>query len=468
MVYRLCFRNSKNQEYLFLAHKYLQRDPTEQIAGIREILHDYTTAYCHLTELASSKELGAALLKFQTFENLEAVGSFAHFIESFTVTGTDDPLIKAQAQLRFLAFTNQFIMSEYEPLSVEGGLMADNVREEVLRGAATPDEFSTQPTQELQAILRDRPTLSLETLLNHGGVEIDYANRRIWRDCFWKGSFAKDTLLGWEERVRTAGVGEDVSKTAAVYAGGSFWKRFDSIQNDLAIGYVVNYELDCLPGKPVVKLISYPDNNRKYLRAGDHVLLLNYTNDPYRMIYDLIKVIDKNNCIGVMHLGKFPDGLEFATFVMARDNYPFENMSVPDHQAIFNGDRVRVPVPPEIVGSWEGHVIFLTRPDISLLNQLNPVAFRLRFVPTTNGVEARYQFGLGAKQVQFTGEYAQLIDVTGFRDEIRLIDDNTLIGRCVSETASWFSDSAIRTALDGYLEARQDGFTFYYLLTRVV
>ena len=468
MVYRLYFRDSKNQEYLFLAHKYLQRDPAEQIAGIREILHDYTTAYCHLTELPSSKELGAALLKFKTFEDLQAVGSFAHFIESFTVTGTDDPLIKAQAQLQFLAFTNQFIMSEYEPLSVEGGLMADNVREEVLRGAATPDEFSTQPTQELQAILRHTPTLPLETLLNHGGVEIDYANRRIWRDCFWKGSFAKDTLLGWEERVRTAGLGGDVSKTAAVYAGGSFWKRFDSIQNNQAIGYVVNYELDCLPGKPVVTRVSYPDNNRKYLSAGDPVLLLNYTNDPYRMVYDLIKVVDKNNCIGVMHLGKFPDGLEFATFVMARDNYPFANMSVPDHQAIFNGDHVRVPAPADIAGSWEGHVIFLTRPDISLLNQLNPVDFRMRFVLTTNGAEARYRFGLGAKQVQFTSEYAELIELAGFRDEIRLIDNNTLIGKCVPGTASWLSDSALRTALEGYLDVQPNGLAFFYLLTRAV
>jgi len=359
-------------------------------------------------------------------------------------------------------------MTEYEPLSVEGGLMADNVREEVLRGAATPDEFSTQPTQQLQAVLRDTPTLPLETLLNHGGVEIDYTKRRIWRDCFWKGSFAKDTLLGWEERVRTAGLGEDVSKTAAVYAGGSFWKRFDTIEDNQALGYVVNYGLNCLPGRPVVTRVSYPDNNRKYLRAGDDVLLLNYTNDPYRMVYDLIKVIDQNNCVGVMHLGRFPDGLEFATFVMARDNYPFENMSVPDHQAIFNGDHVRVPAPAEIAGAWEGHIIFVTRPDISLLNQLNPVAFRLRFVPATSGAEARYQFGLGAKQVQFTGEYAELIDAGGFRDEIRLIDNNTLIGQLITGTEAWLSDSAIRAALDGYLELRQNGFAFYYLLTRVV
>ncbi len=466
MVYHLYFRDHDGQEYLLLAHKYLQRNPTEPIAGIREILHDYTTAYCHLSALATSSELGTALLKFKTFENLQAVGSLLRFVESFTVTGTKDPLIKMQARLRFLAFTNQFIMAEYEPLSIEGGLLADNVREEVLRGAANADEFSTQPTNELQAILRDTPTLPLETLLNHGGVEIDYANRRIWRDCFWKGSFAKDTLLGWEERVRTASLGDDASKAAGVYAGGSFWKRFDSIQNGQATGYVVNYGLKSLPGKPVVTQVSYPDNNRKYLRSGDGILLLNYTNEPYKMVYDVIKVIDKNNCIGVMHLGKFPEGLEFATFVMARNNYPFENMSVPDHQAIFNGDHVRVPGRAEIAGAWEGHVIFLTRPDVSLLNQLNPVLFRMRFVLASGGVEARCQFGFGAKQVQFSSEYAELVDAAGFQEKIRLIDSNTLIGKGVSGTSSWVRDSLIRAALHGYLEPRRDGFVFYYLLIR--
>ena len=126
----------------------------------------------------------------------------------------------------------------------------------------------------------------------------------------WKGSFAKDTLLGWEERVRTAGLGDSASRTAGRYAGGSFWKRFDEIKGEELKGHVVNYELHFLPGKPVVRKIAYPDNNRKYFTAGDDALLLTYTNEPYRIVYDLIKVIDANNCIGVMHLGKFPTGME--------------------------------------------------------------------------------------------------------------------------------------------------------------
>ncbi|HEV2495479.1 MAG TPA: GMC family oxidoreductase [Terriglobia bacterium] len=469
MQYHLYFQDAQQNEYLFHAVKYMQRDPHSPVAGVREILHDYTTAYCHLTQMASSKELGTGLVRFKTFEDLAAVGSFANFIESFQVTGTDNPILKAQAQLRFLAFTNEFVLREYEPLSVEGGMMADEVREAVLRGADAPDDFSTRTTQELQTILRDTPSLPLETLLNQGDVAIDYDHRRIWRDSFWKGSFAKDSLAGWEERVRDAGLGDAAAATASVYAGGSFWKRFDSVENGQAIGYVVNYELQFLPGKPVVRRLPYPDNNRKYFRAGDDVLLLNYTNDPYRMVYDTIKAIDRNNCIGVMHLGDFPNGLEFATFVMARDNYPFEKMSVPDHQAIFTGDHAHVPSPTEIAGAWDGHLIFLTRPDISLMNQLNPVAFRLRFLPTTNGVEGRYQFGIlsGSMQVVFTDEFVRLIDFTAFHDEVRMIDPTTMIGRWVSPPMpDWLKSTPLAAALDGYLEPGQDWLVFYYLLTR--
>lgn len=468
--YHIYFEDAQKKNWLFTARKYLQRDPSEPLAGAGEILHNYTTAYCHLADADTGELAGAALLKFKTFESVAALRSFAEFVASFRVTGTHDATLSARARLRFLAFTSQFIIREYEPYSFEGEITADVVREDVARGAAVPDEFSDRPTAELEEILRDSQTLPLATLINRGGVKIDYANRRIWRDSFWKGSFAKDSLLGREERLRNSLFSRGVSKTAMLYTGGSFWKRFDSIQNGEATGYVVNYGVRFLPGKPVVKTVKYPDDRRKYFRAGQEILLLNYVNEPYRIVYDTIKAIDENNCIGVMHLGKFPEGLEFAAFVMARNNYPFEKMSVPDHQAIFYGDHARVPSPAEIAGDWEGHVIFLTRPDISLLNQVNPVAFRLNFKPAASGVEGRYRFGLlsGSMKVQFTDEFVRLIDFTSFHDEIRIIDDQTMIGKWVSPSGqSWLNNALLRKALEGYLEPGKDRFAFYYLLTRV-
>ncbi|MGH9354593.1 MAG: GMC family oxidoreductase, partial [Terriglobia bacterium] len=226
--YKLYFQDAGKKDYLFLACKRLRRDPQRPVAGVTEILHDYTTAYCRLSECDSGNTLGTGLLKFKTFENLAAAESCAEFMRSFRVTGTENLLLKAQAQLRFLAFTNQFLIHEYEPFSMDEDTTAEEVRQEVLRAGVAPDEISTRPTSELQAVLRDTSTLPLQTLLNRGGVKIDYDNHRIWRDSFWKGSFAKDSLLGWEQRLRDALLDRISANAASAYAGGSFWKRFDS------------------------------------------------------------------------------------------------------------------------------------------------------------------------------------------------------------------------------------------------
>src|SRR5579863_4796057 len=122
MNYHLYFLDSQKNEYLFFAKKYMQRDPAAKVVGVQEVLHDYTTAYCHLTRTADGQEPGTGLVKFKTFEDPAAVASFAQFLASFQVTGTDDPKLKAQGQLRFLAFTNQFVIREYGPFIPVGSL----------------------------------------------------------------------------------------------------------------------------------------------------------------------------------------------------------------------------------------------------------------------------------------------------------------------------------------------------------
>jgi hypothetical protein len=259
-------------------------------------------------------------------------------------------------------------------------------------------------------------------------VTVDYENRRVWRDSFWKGSFARDSLLGWDERITTP-----IRKSGPSFAGGRFWKRFDEIRGDEALGYVVNYGVAFLPGRPRVRQIRYPDDKRQYLRAGDDVLLLSYTNHPYRAVYDLVKIVDPRNCVGVMHLGRFPKGLEVATFVLARNNYPFQKMAIPDHETIFHGDRVRVPAPAELAGSWTGYVVLLRRPDLGLRNQFNPPLLRLTFDPGTAVMKARMSLGPvpSEKQVQFDADRIRLTDSSSFTEEIRQIDADTLIGRRV-------------------------------------
>ena len=417
----------------------MQKDTEGGIQGIAEILEDYTTLYCHVYEQmggGTMHEMGTAYLKFRTFQDLAAIGSLAGFLTSFQITGTNDPVMQLQARMRFIAFTGEFVQREYDPLTFGGPLLAADVRDAVARGAETPDFFSTQSSAELQKIMRDTPTLGIEKLLNTGEVTVDFARQRIFRDSFWKGSFVKDTLIGWEERVRDAVLGNDADAAGKTFAGGSFWKRFDSLQDGVARGYVVNYELAALPGLPEVRMVKYPDDNRAYFKKGDDVLLLTYTNEPYRVVYDAIKLVDENNAVAVMHLGTFPNGIVFSTFVMARQNYPFENMSVPDAEVLMKDARAVPPSAAEVEGEWDGHLISLKTPDTSLLNQVSPVLFHVK---QTGG-----QATCSAAGVEFSRPFDA--------KELRKLGPNTLLGK-------W-------TGLDPAV-AKVLGDSLYFVLKRV-
>ena len=467
MVYHIEFQTDAGRRFVLDGKKYMQRDSLAATGTIGEILADYTTLYCHVSEqlaAGSSHEVGIAGLKFRTFEDLAAVGNLTSFLASFQVTGTDNPVTQFQARLRFLAFTAQFVVREYDPLAMGATYLAGDVTAEVLRGAETPDYFSTRPAAELQNILHDTPTLGLDELVNRGGVTIDWDNRRVCRDTFWKGSFAQDSLLGWEERVRTSLLGSSAGEMGRIFAGGSFWKRFDRVEDGVATGHVVNYEISALPGLPEVRQVEYPDDNRRYFKKGDPVLLLTYRNAPYQMVYDTIKVIDHQNAIGVMHLGTFPNGLEFATFVMARHNYPFDHMSIPDHQAIFADPRASVPSPAQLEGRWDGHPIFVATPDSTLLNHVSPVLFHVTFRTTDGKTEASWRAGVLNAQsaVEDTAEVARAVDAPGIGSEFRLIDSQTLIGKWVLSGL----DPALSTALQYFLRMEAGQTTIYFVLQR--
>ncbi len=126
MRYHLEFEDARGRRFAFEGRKYMQKDDARGPRRMTEVLDDYTTLYAHVYEVtgARSRELGTGYLKFRTFEDLSALKSFAAFLASFRVTGTADPLLKLQAQMRFLAFTGQFVMAEYDPLTPELGAPA--------------------------------------------------------------------------------------------------------------------------------------------------------------------------------------------------------------------------------------------------------------------------------------------------------------------------------------------------------
>jgi cholesterol oxidase len=122
MRYHIQFRMDNGREFTFEGRKYMQKDEGVGLRGTREVLNDYTTLYCHVYERDGDsivKEVGTGYLKFRTFEDLAATGSLVEFLRSFKVTGTNDPLLQLQAQMRFMAFTGQFVQKEYDPLAPE-------------------------------------------------------------------------------------------------------------------------------------------------------------------------------------------------------------------------------------------------------------------------------------------------------------------------------------------------------------
>ena len=424
MKYHIEFSTNAGKRFTLEGTKYMQRDGRAGTQMIRQLLEDYTTLYCHIYEHkadGTTSEFGTGWMKFRTFEDIAAIGNLAGFLASFQVTGTTDPVTQLQARMRFIAFTGQFVQYEYDPLSFGPDQLAQDVAAAVRRGAETPDFFSTQPRAELQAILRDTPTRPLESLLNKGTVQYDPAQHRVFRDSFWKGSFAKDSLLGWTERAQQSLLNGAVELSGR-FTGGGFWKRFDQLKDGVVKGYVVNYELAALPGLPEVRKASYPNDARPYFKKGDDVLLLTYTNDPYKMVYDTIKVIDENNAIGVMHIGTFPNGVELATFTMARHNYPFENMAVQDHDALSSGPLAAEPTAGQLAGSWKGYVIYLDTPDTSLRNQVSPMLFEAAIHEQNGGRLMKWKVaGLGMESPEFAQPIAA--------GDLKMIGADTLLGR---------------------------------------
>ncbi|MSV29261.1 MAG: GMC family oxidoreductase [Bryobacterales bacterium] len=452
MRYHVEFMTSAGKRYVLEGRKYMHRTGAGGVNAIREVLYNYTTLYCHVfeSEGGALTEIGTALLKFRTFEDLAAVGSTAAFLASFTVTGTNDPLLRLQGQMRFLAFTAQFVQREYDPLSPDLGSLSLDVQGELLRGAVTPDYFSSRATGDLQTILHDAVTQPLEKLVNTRAVTVDVANRRIHRDLFWKGSFAKDSLLGLEERVRNAALGGDAAKAGALFTAGAFWKRFDRVRDGVATGRVVNYDLDAIPGDPEVRAISYPDNNRRYFRKGDNVLLLRYRNAPYQQVYDTIKIVDDKSAIGVMHLGEFPNGVELATFVMERYSYSFEDMSIEDHQMIFSSAGLSAPVPAQLTGNWRGNFIVIERPNTALLARKTRTPLRLAVGSN------------GAFQVELEGGVKTNVGGTLVPEDMRALGQDTVTGQWKSANLN----AAAIGILRDYVEPYSDRLVLYYVLRR--
>ncbi|MEZ5402821.1 MAG: hypothetical protein R2729_24305 [Bryobacteraceae bacterium] len=317
-------------------------------------------------------------------------------------------------------------------------------------------------TAELQEILRDTPGRPLPDLLNAGAVRIDAAARHVYRDSFWKGSFASDTALGFAEILGAPALGPNFSQ-------GSFWKRFDRIDNGVCTGHVVNYELHWLPGEPEVRAVDYADAKRKYFRAGDPILLLNYLNQPYRIVYDAMKVIDDATAVGVMHLGTYPKGMEFATFYMERHNYPFAKMSADDFRLLPAQPGIAPLDPAGAEGRWEGTLLTLADPNRVLLAQVNPHRLNADVKHDGNRLRVKYRIGIvkGVEEIDLSEENEESAEAPEFSRTALALPGAE--GRPPAIAGRWVTQDTRLLKLPGmaqYAEPAGDGFAFYFFLER--
>ena len=194
-----------------------------------------------------------------TFEDLAAVGNLAGFLSRSRSPGR---ATRASSCRRACASSRSPRSScSASTIRCRPAGRARDVRAAVLRGADTPDYFSTRSTADLQDILRDTPTLRIEKLLNTGAV------RSICRTAASSAILLERLFReGHADRMGRArprrGAGPDSMAAGSAFAGGSFWKRFDTVQNGVATGHVVNYDIAALPGLPDVRTVQYPDDNR--------------------------------------------------------------------------------------------------------------------------------------------------------------------------------------------------------------
>jgi hypothetical protein len=131
---------------------------------------------------------------------------------------------------------------------------------------------------------------------------------------------------------------------------------------------------------------------------------------------------------------------------MARNNYPFVNMSVDDLDALFTDPHASVPSPAQLEGAWEGRPIFLATTQTSLLNQVTPVLFQVSFQVSGPQTKAHYNVGPIA------------VDDPALRTDVRALNNDTLIGRCTLTG----SNPSLAAALAGCLVplAAAEGFGF--------
>lgn len=239
----------------------------------------------------------------------------------------------------------------------------------------------------------------VESLVNTGIRSIDVNEETVYDDTHWRGFYPTDTLLPpW------------------IFQNG-FYKEFS------------------LEGSKVKGVTRAFDETVQALNEANQIdphdpskgIILQYTEPQFSMFYDLLKMINDDVVIGKAYIGRYPNGLPFLNFAMAR-RYSFDFLTATDHKELFEKHGY-VPEPVAIVGEWEGRMISNASP--------TPPLFRFRYELDPEGkITCRYIFMhliRGDSRVELTESQMEMFDFTNLHDEIRMVKDDLMVGKYCPE-----------------------------------
>lgn len=235
----------------------------------------------------------------------------------------------------------------------------------------------------------------------------DPASMTIRNNSHWKGIFPRDS---------------DIVNTLVLYSGG-FWKRFNQEGSDIK-GITHPYE---------VNVFAKNKAEEKELPGFGKAIILEYLEAPYNQFYDVLKIIDKDTILGKAFFITPTPGREMMTFSMSR-KYPFEFMDEEDHEMVYK--RMKKPTLESMVGIWKGQLV-------SDSAWTEPI-FRFRYYfDDKKKLKNDYLFGrllTGTATIEEKEDHLEMYDVTGnFHDELRQVNDDTIIGMYYSSPHFLFS-----------------------------
>ncbi|HVX68044.1 MAG TPA: GMC family oxidoreductase [Bryobacteraceae bacterium] len=113
MVYNAAFRTPEGG-YTLDGRKLLRRDSTERSTVLAELAEDFTTLPMVVRSAEPQpRQAGSGVLKFRILEDLESLAGTVSFLTSFRVTNAPDLEAELEARREFLAFTSDFLRTEY-------------------------------------------------------------------------------------------------------------------------------------------------------------------------------------------------------------------------------------------------------------------------------------------------------------------------------------------------------------------